>query len=124
MSSAQPPPTTVENTWAYLNPFGFINSADLIGWGNCNNPFFRSTDESGVPDAPSQQLVDINRFDPIRSGFKTHAFIILPDADILKRTVIDATSGPHAGTEPFKDYILAGIDTKTNLYSKVSGCMA
>jgi hypothetical protein len=33
----------VSVNWRYLSPFGYINAADLLGIGQCNNPFYSMT---------------------------------------------------------------------------------
>jgi len=85
--------------WAYMNPFGYINKVPLVGWGECNNPFFE--------DDTSRQVVDIN--DAKRTGFNNHAFIVLSDK------VLDSCCGPHQGTESKSEYISAAIDKVTTL---------
>ena len=105
-SMNNPVPKTV--SWCYLGPYGYINKTPLLGYGQCNNPFFgnskRKFNKSMIVD-------DIN--DAGRSGFNNHAFIMDPS----KGLILDATSGPHGGVESLDDFIINSIDTKTTLYS-------
>jgi hypothetical protein len=89
------------NTWAYMDPYGFINTTDLIGWGRCNNPGFRNNIR--------KIILPIN--DPGRTHFANHAFITTGDK------VIDSTCGPHIGSETTAAYVSSCIDTVTTRYS-------
>lgn len=82
------------DTWAYMNPCGFINKTQLIGVGQSNNPFHRWELARRCVDA----------YDPRRTSFGNHAFIISDDL------VIDSTYGPHTGTETTQAYVSSAID--------------
>ena len=88
--------------WYYLEPFGKINTANLIGVGSCNNPFFKSNGSTAVVAAT----------DPKRTGFGNHAFGGLTDK------VLDACAGPHTGTETKAQYVAASIDSTAAVYTK------
>jgi hypothetical protein len=88
-------------TWYYLDPFGFINTTQLIGVGACNSPFYSS---NGTPP-----MMPVN--DPLRSAFGNHAFVGLGGK------IVDACAGPHIGTETQAQYCSASIDSATTLYS-------
>jgi hypothetical protein len=90
--------------WLFADPFGFIKVTNLIGWGKCNNPFFRN------PTNNKNKIVARN--DPKRSLFGNHAFCG------LGIYVLDACAGPHCGDEMRGRYLDTSIDDKTNLYSK------
>ncbi|GJJ03321.1 hypothetical protein RugamoR64_38590 [Duganella rhizosphaerae] len=87
------------SAWAYMNPFGFINTTDLIGTGLCNNPFYGSNNTTPV----------VSENDPYRTSFGNHAFVL------FNNMVIDACAGPHTGAESLNAYINAAIDTQTTL---------
>ncbi|RGP81400.1 hypothetical protein FLONG3_544 [Fusarium longipes] len=91
--------------WEYHQPFGFITrKAQLVGWGECNNPYFKQV--------PANKVLD--EMDPNRSPFGNHAFLswnptikLSPDdfaedinpSDYTGRFAIDACAGPHLGNE-------------------------
>ncbi len=82
--------------YKFMEPFGYINTVDLVGVGNCNNPFFT-----------------MNRFPQIaaadetgRSLFGNHAFAMYGGH------VYDACA-LEAGTKTLAAYLAAVIDTST-----------
>ncbi|HST45993.1 MAG TPA: peptidoglycan-binding protein [Luteimonas sp.] len=79
----------------YLSPFGCILPTDLVGVGNCNNPFFAGNGSAPVT-APD---------DPRRTAFANHAF-----AHLAQR-VEDACAGPHHD-EPLRAYLQASVDVE------------
>jgi hypothetical protein len=87
--------------WCFLEPFGFINTTNLVGVGPCNNPFFRDDETRKVvpPD------------DPARTAFGNHAF-----CKTLDEKIVDACAGPHVATENPDEYIAASIDSSKELY--------
>ena len=87
-------------TWYYLDPYGFINTTNLIGIGNCNNPFFTTNGSIAVVAAN----------DPNRTAFGNHAF------GGLSGKVLDACAGPHTGSEDKTQYCTAAIDSTAALY--------
>lgn len=84
----------VKLDWLFLQPFGYINTSNLIGVGMCNNPFFMSNGTTPI----------VARTDPNRTGFGNHAF------GELTGKVLDACAGPHVGTEDRTQYCTASID--------------
>jgi len=89
--------------------FGFIKTTDLIGVGNCNNPFYKSNGSAKiVPDK-----------DPNRTGFGNHAFCELASK------LLDACAGPHVGTENATQYLNASVDyTETTRRGRTAGVAA
>ena len=82
-----------------MRPYGYITTANLIGWGPCNNPFFAANNTPQV----------IGENDPRRWAFGNHAFVS------LNGNVLDACAGPHVGWEAVPCYITDAIDTQTTL---------
>ncbi|RAJ77343.1 hypothetical protein CLV59_107110 [Chitinophaga dinghuensis] len=97
----------ISSYWVYMTPFGFINQTNLIGVGQCNNPFFSN------PVCAPEKIVDINN--PKRSAFGNHAFVA---KSISNNSIIDACQGPFIGDKTLATYVSEGIDSKTGLYKK------
>lgn len=95
----------VKLSWIFLEPYGFIKLTNLLGYGNCNNPFFLGNN--------SPQL--IGRNDARRTPFGNHAFCAFPPK------VLDACAGPHLSSEGYEEYVEASIDAGTSLYSLYTG---
>lgn len=91
----------VYNSWAFQNPFGFINKTDLLGRGLCNNPFYLINN--------SDKLIGIN--DPKRTLFGNHVYLV------IRGNVLDACQGPYRGDDSIQSYISQSIDTVTTLYA-------
>jgi hypothetical protein len=89
----------ISTQWYYMNPFGFINTTSLVGWGPCNNPF----------DANSGYLV-LDENDPKRTAFGNHGFCTYAGY------VLDATSAGHNGIETLPVYVKNAVDSITQLY--------
>ncbi|MCU0285533.1 MAG: hypothetical protein MUF15_03945 [Acidobacteria bacterium] len=81
--------------YVYLKPFGYLKKTQLIGRGECNNPFY-DIEKNGPVVAED---------DPARSYFNNHVFCITPGGMIL-----DACAGPHTGTETLDQYLANAID--------------
>ena len=81
----------------YLNPFGYIRTVNLVGWGPCNNPF-----PSGRPIADHLVVAPL---DPARSGFGNHMFCE------YSAKIYDACTGPVKGTVDRAGYVANTIDT-------------
>lgn len=71
--------------WVFMYPFGFINTTNLVGVGQCNNPFYETN--GTLP-------VIADRFSSKRTSFDNHAFIAADEDRIL-----DACAGPHTGND-------------------------
>ena len=82
--------------WIFLDPYGWIKPANLVGVGLCNNPFFMSNGSKKLMGAA----------DPDRTGFGNHAFAR------LSSSILDACAGPHKGHESMRQYLEAAIDEK------------
>ncbi len=95
----------ISSYWLFLRPFGFINQTNLIGVGQCNNPFYSN------PHYAHEKVVAINNTD--RSAFANHAFIARSSTN---NSIIDACQGPFTGDKLLDTYIKEGIDSKTVLY--------
>lgn len=93
----------IEVYFDYIKPFGYLKLTNLIGWGPCNNPFFKN------PDYNSSQVCTNDDKPLPRSCFGNHAFIYLPDYGV----VADACSGPHTGNESKRQYLTNSIDKNT-----------
>ena len=83
----------------YIQPFGYLKKTDLIGWGQCNNPFFQGN--------TSRQIV--SETSSTRTAFGNHAFVYLPNYGV----VADACAGPHTGNESKQQYLNNAVDTTT-----------
>lgn len=92
--------------WRYLSPFGYINPTNLVGVGQCNNPFFGADDTKKLVPAES----------PDRTAFGNHAF-----ADVSGGNVLDGCAGPHTGSETPQQYVTASIDATPSLYARYGG---
>jgi hypothetical protein len=90
--------------WIYLQPYGFINPTQLVGVGQCNNPFFSSNGSTAM--VPSD--------DARRTAFGNHAFN-------EHTNIFDACAGPHVGTEARAAYVTAAIDATPALYARYRG---
>lgn len=89
----------ITTTWDFMQPYGFITQTNLIGVGQCNNPFY-----VGNGTTP---IIGIN--DPNRTGFGNHAFVA------VNGNIADACAGPHVATETPAQYVAAAVDTVTTL---------
>lgn len=84
------------DTWMYLKPYGYINKTQLVGQGQSNNPFYQN----------QLAIRCIDEQDSRRKAFSNHAVIVLGGK------VMDATCGPHTGTETLSAYQSSAIDKK------------
>ncbi len=92
----------LDSTWNYMSPYGYIDETRLIGWGPCNNPFFKE-------EVKDKTLPENH---PDRTKFGCHVFVRKDDR------ILDATVGPHQGTEDPETYIDNSIDSETVLYTR------
>ena len=90
-------------TWIFLDPYGYINGTALLGWGWCNNPFFKG-DRTKI----NVYINDVNR-----TSFGNHAFIEYAGK------IFDACAGPVTGTGNRRQYVADCIDDWTNLYVRL-----
>ena len=86
-----------------MEPFGYIKTNNLVGVGDCNNPFF-GNNVANKTVAPNW---------PQRTGFGNHAFAI------FNNNVFAACVGPVLGKST-SDYITDTIDTSRPGYGNSS----
>jgi hypothetical protein len=86
----------------FMQPFGYINIVNLVGVGNCNNPF------CGKPEYPSAQVTGAD--DLTRSAFWNHMFTRYGSSS----NVYDAGAGPSTGTRAEAQYVSDTVDTSTS----------
>ncbi|KAK3322754.1 hypothetical protein B0H66DRAFT_590430 [Apodospora peruviana] len=101
--------------WEYKEPFGYITSTDLVGWGVTNNPFYQNNHDLKVLDEADKPTKG--------SAFGNHAFISYTNS-AGQRMALDACAGPHTGTETVEAYLTGGIDDTndmTSLYYQTYG---
>jgi hypothetical protein len=94
----------IKMMWVFAYPYGFIKTANLVGVGQCNNPFTKSPGNNGKKISG-----------PLEAGrdpFGNHAFAQFNDKN---GNVHDACSGPHVGTENILQYLNNGIDAETSI---------
>ncbi len=85
--------------YRYMNPFGYINTVNLVGEGNCNNPFY--------PLVSGDKITDADAVYPVRTPFGNHAFAKYGE------NIYDATAGPHTGTRTEAQYVTDTVDSST-----------
>jgi hypothetical protein len=93
--------------YLFMQPFGYILATDLVGIGPCNNPLFndpRCEDRQPLLDPPEGVTDEVY---PNRMPFGNHAFVR------YVASILDATGGPHTGTESLLGYAGASIDIST-----------
>jgi len=92
-------------SWLYQEPYGFINNTNLIGVGECNNPFFQRNG--------TDPIIDVN--DGRRTAFARHAYNGMLNTPAIQANdrIYDACGGPHLGTETPQQYITAAIDPRS-----------
>lgn len=73
-------------TWTYMEPFGYIIQRDLIGIGQCNNPFFNR------PGAAEGSICDNN--DTHRTGFTTHVVVKVESKGIVSQMHVFVLTWP------------------------------
>ncbi|MGD9780657.1 MAG: lamin tail domain-containing protein [Kiritimatiellia bacterium] len=98
----------VSVAYRFMYPFGYINTVNLIGEGNCNNPFYPQS-TSGLKIAGADDV------DPVRKGFGNHAFTAYGGY------VFDACAGPVIGTRTEAQYVSDTIDVSTPAEAAVAG---
>ena len=87
----------IDVEYKYLRPFGYINTINIVGRGNSNNPFYGYYNTS--------KMIGVD--DSSRSGFGNHAFAV------FNGYVFDACAGPALGTQTEAQYMSDTIDTAT-----------
>lgn len=94
----------------FLEPFGYIRTVNLVGWGRCNNPF--------PGRLPTSKYLVVDPRDPDRSGFGNHMFCE------FSAKIYDACAGPVKGNVDRAGYVSATIDTVTPPGAGPSGTAA
>lgn len=87
----------IDVTWQSVT-FGYLRQTDLIGIGQCNNPFFASPNYSHA-------MVVVPPNGPGRSFFSMHGF------GKYAGMIYDACAGPHLGTEDPGTYLTNAVDS-------------
>ncbi|MGL6194250.1 MAG: hypothetical protein ACRC2T_05450, partial [Thermoguttaceae bacterium] len=100
----------IEVKYAYMSRLGYIKTVNLVGVGNCNNPFY----ENGT--AINSKIVGADLLSPNRTGFSNHAFAMLGE------NVYDACALTLGIS--FSNYLTTAIDTSTTAESAVAGTLA
>lgn len=93
--------------YRYMDPFGYINTVNLVGEGNCNNPFY--------PLTTSGKIAGADDVYPDRSRFGNHAFTKYGGS------IYDACAGPHTGTRTEVQYVSDTVDSSTPAEAAVAG---
>ncbi|MVT08474.1 hypothetical protein [Chitinophaga tropicalis] len=83
--------------YCFMQPFGYMRLTNLIGRGQCNNPFYGATGGPAVISSTS----------PSRTAFLNHAFVYLPSTGCIS----DACAGPHIGNETPAQYVNNATDS-------------
>ena len=100
----------IDVQYNFMDPFGCINTLNLVGVGSCNNPFYGRNNTSAVvaPNSP-------------RSGFGNHAFAV------FNGYVFDACAAPISpvplalvGTQTTAQYIAGAIDVSLGVSGNAS----
>jgi hypothetical protein len=77
----------IEVQFRYMEPFGYINTVNLVGVGSCNNPFYDNTAYSN-----DKIISGYTGSDGLpRSKFSSHSFAT------LNSNIYDACAGPITG---------------------------
>jgi hypothetical protein len=99
--------------YLFMTPFGYILATDLVGIGECNNPLFNNP-ECQYPQPLLGPGGVTDEVYPNRLAFGNHAFVR------YVASILDATGGPHTGTETLLGYAAASIDISTLAESEAS----
>ncbi len=102
----------------YMNPYGFLKQTQLVGWGQCNNPFpSKKFKRSSVVGSKEEDYLLVANDDPDREPFGNHMFCEYDNE------IFDACAGPYLGKGDRNVYVFDGVDSKTsnNLYSRYPG---
>jgi len=98
-------------SYMFMQPFGYINTVNLIGEGNCNNPFYPLS-TSGL------KIAGTNDVSPVRKGFGNHAF------NAYDGFIFDACAGPSIGTKTAAQYVSDTVDESTPAEAAAAGTVA
>ena len=96
--------------YRYMQPFGYINTTNVVGVGNCNNPFYP------LLVAPYNiKIVGNDNTSPTRTAFGNHAFASYGGM------VYDACAGPTTGSQTEAAYVASTIDHSTSAEAAAAG---
>ncbi|MDR0522564.1 MAG: hypothetical protein LBH00_12040 [Planctomycetaceae bacterium] len=103
--------------YVYMQPFGYINEVNLVGVGQCNNPFYNNNDPFFTTDP--NPIVDSDwTISEGRSRFGNHAFTVLADSSNTEY-VYDACA--LTIDVVLDTYLSDTIDTSTDAEQKAAG---
>ena len=103
----------------YIEPYGFLKLTQLVGRGNCNNPFpstkhkaemrkllLAPSSKKGAVKLPEpEDFLVVDPRDEARAPFGNHMFCA------HEGTVYDACAGPAVGKHDPQGYLLSAVDT-------------
>ena len=95
--------------YRFMEPFGFINTVDLVGVGPCNNPFY------GNPVVTGGKITGSDEVHYVRLPFGNHAFAKYGG------NIYDACAGPHTGSCTEAQYLSTVIDKSTKREEAFAG---
>ena len=90
----------IHSTIVMTQPFGYINTANLVGVGPCNNPVYLGT-------TTTNHVAVCGSDDTSRSKFTRHRYVF------AEGVVFDACIGPALGTQTRLEYLRSVIDSST-----------
>lgn len=100
--------------FAFMRPYGYLNTTNLFGRGRCNNTAFLGN--SPAPEIfESYTEANIKKWE----GFGCHTFCLWQNNE-KKEMVLDSCVGPHMGTTTKEAYINNSINKNKKLYQKNS----
>lgn len=100
----------------YIEPYGFLKLTQLVGWGNCNNPFpgrkykfelrnLAKAKTGGLKLPIKEEYLVVDARDESRQPFGNHMFCA------HSGNVYDACAGPAVGKHDPGGYLLNAVDT-------------
>ena len=90
----------IHSTIVMTQPFGYINTVNLVGVGPCNNPVYLGTNTTN-------HVAVCGEDDVSRSYLTRHRFVYAEDV------IFDACIGPALGTQTIIEYLKSIIDSST-----------
>ena len=90
----------VHSTVVMTQPFGYINTVNLVGVGQCNNPGYLGTETSN-------HVAVCGSDDASRSRLTRHRYVF------AEGVIFDACFGPVLGTQTNIEYLKSLIDCST-----------
>lgn len=99
----------VEIDELFMQPFGYLKTIGLVGYGDCNNPFIGGFSLFHAYGYTGDARLIVNNDDPNRSAFGNHMFCE------YNSKIYDACAGPAKGNYDKVGYIGRSVDSSTNL---------